>query len=177
MADAADPHRGLSTWLAGLQDRVFRYAYRKLGNQEDALDAMQDTFVAAFRGMDRLPEEEARRDSWLFGVAANKVADSLRARYRHRERTGSLPEEVPSREDTEAAATARHQAAQVRRALEAIPEPYRETLQLVTIDGLTYAEAAATLGCPVGTVRSRIAKGRDLLRRALRTPPPEGRPS
>jgi RNA polymerase sigma-70 factor (ECF subfamily) len=176
LAEAAG-HRGLSTWLAGLQERVFRYAYRKLGNQEDALDAMQDTFVAAFQGADGLPEDEARRASWLFGVAANKVADSLRARYRHRERTSALPAEVASPDDPEATATARHQAAQVRRALEAIPEPYRETLQLVTIDGLAYAEAAAALGCPIGTVRSRVAKGRDLLRRALRTPPQEGRPS
>ena len=176
MAEGAE-HRVLSTWLAGLQERVFRYAYRKLGNQEDALDAMQDTFVAAFRGRDRLPEDDARRASWLFGVAANKVADSLRARYRHRERTESLPDEVAGGDDPEARATARHQAAQARRALESIPDPYRETLQLVALDGLTYADAAAALDCPVGTVRSRVAKGRDLLRRALRTPPPEGRPS
>lgn len=176
MAEGAE-HRVLSTWLAGLQERVFRYAYRKLGNQEDALDAMQDTFVAAFRGADRLPEDEDRRASWLFGVAANKVADSLRARYRQRERTGALPEHLAGPDDPAATAAARHQAAQVRRALEAIPEPYRETLQLVTLDGLGYAEAAAALDCPVGTIRSRVAKGRDLLRRALRSPTPEGRPS
>lgn len=176
MAEGAE-HRVLSTWLAGLQDRVFRYAFRKLGNQEDALDALQETFVAAFCGMHRLPEDEARRSSWLFGVAAHKVADSLRERSRRRQHTGALPDEVPGRDDPEATATARHQNDQVRRALESIPDLYRETLQLVTLDGLTYAEAAAALGCPVGTVRSRVAKGRELLRRSLRTPTWEGRPS
>lgn len=156
-----------AAWVEALHPRVLRYARRKLGSLEDALDVAQETFVAAFGGLPSAPREPDQRTSWLFGIASHKVADAARSRARHQDRQRPLEGEVPAPGDTARDALARDEKAQVLAALAEVDEPFGEALTLVAIDGLRYQDVAALQGCPVGTVRSRVAKARQLLRAAL----------
>ena len=155
----------MGSLLDRFQERLHRFARRRLGSEADALDAAQDTFLAALAGAGRAPEDPGAQGAWLFGIAAHKVADLLRRRYR--KAAGPVPEEVAGPADPAGTAEARVEKARVLAALAAVPEPFREALVLATVDGLSYPEVAAAQGVPVGTVRSRIAAGRKALRAAL----------
>lgn len=157
--------QAFASWIDRLQPRVLGYARRKLGNLEDALDVVQETFVAAFAGRDGMPEPEPQQASWLLGIASHKVHDHLRRRYRRNEAV--LGDRHVATGDTAREAEGRLERSRVLAALDGIDEPFREALLLASVEELSYAEVAAAQGCPVGTVRSRIAKARQLLRARL----------
>ncbi len=156
---------GFARWMEELSARVFRFARRRLGNEDEAMDAVQETFLAAHQGLASAPADPGPRTSWLFGIAAHKVGDL--GRQRARRRSDPLGDELASREDAAARAIGRVEAERVRAGLEAVPEPFREALVLASVEGLAYAEIAAVQGVPTGTVRSRIAEARRRLRARL----------
>jgi RNA polymerase sigma factor (sigma-70 family) len=158
------------TWEQVVRDhsaRVYRLAYRLSGNAQDAEDLTQETFVRVFRSLaDFSP---GTFEGWLHRITTNLFLDMVRRRQRIRfdalpEDTERLPGTAPSPEQVYADT---HLDPQVQEALDALSPEFRVAVVLCDIEGLTYEEIAATLGIKLGTVRSRIHRGRVQLRQAL----------
>jgi len=159
------------TWEAVVRDhsaRVYRLAYRLTGNSHDAEDLTQEVFVRVFRSLDSyIP---GTFEGWLHRITTNLFLDM--ARRKQRIRFEGLGEDAAGRlsgdEPTPAQAfDARHLDGDVQDALAALAPEYRAAVVLCDIEGLSYEEVAATLGVKLGTVRSRIHRGRAQLRVAL----------
>jgi RNA polymerase sigma-70 factor, ECF subfamily len=142
---------------------VFGAAYRMTGNAHDAEDLVQETFLRAHRAFDRyLPGSNAR--AWLHTILHRVRTDAFR-RTKRRPETVELLGEGPASPAPQDALASGHEA--VERALRSLPDAFREAVVLRDLQELTYAEIAAALAIPVGTVMSRIHRGRALLREAL----------
>ncbi len=156
--------------------RVYRLAYRLTGNKHDAEDLTQEVFVRVFRSLaDYTP---GTFEGWLHRITTNLFLDGVRRKARIRfESLPEDPERVPGKTPSPAAVVDdRLFDADVQRALDALPADFRAAVVLCDIEGLSYEEIAATLGVKLGTVRSRIHRGRGLLRAALaeRAPSDQG---
>jgi RNA polymerase sigma factor (sigma-70 family) len=155
--------------------RVYRLAYRLTGNSYDAEDLTQEVFVRVFRSLSTYTP--GTFEGWLHRITTNLFLDM--ARRKQRIRFEGLGEETESRgggggarlggaEPTPAEAfDDRHLDTDVQDALRALAPEYRAAVILCDIEGLSYEEIAATLGIKLGTVRSRIHRGRAQLRAAL----------
>ena len=156
-------------------DRVYRLAYRLSGNRADAEDLTQETFVRVFRSLAEYTP--GTFEGWLHRITTNLFLDMVRRRQRIR--FDALPDDVgdrlASREPgPEQAYDQRNLDPEIQAALDALPPDFRVAVVLCDLEELSYAEIAATLNIKVGTVRSRIHRGRVLLREALahRAPSP-----
>lgn len=158
-------------------DRVYRLAFRLSGNRADAEDLTQETFVRVFRSLaDYSP---GTFEGWLHRITTNLFLDMVRRRQRIR--FDALPEDAPERLATAEAGPERayeenNLDPEIQRALDALPPDFRAAVVLCDLEGLSYEEIAATLGIKVGTVRSRIHRGRVLLRDSLAHRAPGTRP-
>ncbi len=155
--------------------RVYRLAYRLTGNQHDAEDLTQDVFVRVFRSLSTYTP--GTFEGWLHRITTNLFLDS--ARRKQRIRFDALPDEAADRlaghEPTPPESyDARHFDVDVQNALDSLPPEFRAAVVLCDIEGLSYEEIAATLGIKLGTVRSRIHRGRAQLRAALDHRAPKG---
>ncbi|MFO1019924.1 MAG: sigma-70 family RNA polymerase sigma factor [Planctomycetales bacterium] len=155
------------------QDRLFHGLLRMLGSREDAQDIAQEAFVQAFQKLSSFRGDSAFY-SWLFRIAWNSAVSQ-----RRRRKTTTSLESV--REQAGVEATDRHPQARpehplelterrqlVRRALDSLSEEYRTVLVLKEMEEMSYEEIAQILNCPIGTVRSRIHRGREELRERLK---------
>jgi RNA polymerase sigma factor (sigma-70 family) len=147
--------------------RVYRLAYRLSGNPQDAEDLTQETFIRVFRSLANFAP--GTFEGWLHRITTNLFLDMVRRRQRIRfdalpEDTERLPGSAPSPEQVYADT---HLDPEVQAALDALSPDFRVAVVLCDIEGLTYEEIAATLGIKLGTVRSRIHRGRVQLREAL----------
>ncbi|MGD8452669.1 MAG: sigma-70 family RNA polymerase sigma factor [Phycisphaerae bacterium] len=164
--------------VARYQDRVYNVCYRLCGQEADALDLTQSTFLKA---LEALPQFEARSTfyTWLFRIAVN-LAFSQRRRERRR-RTVSLSEAVDDGErrsepaapaetyDAAHDADTQEQYARATAALARLAPEFRAAVVLRDIEDLDYAAIAEILGVPPGTVKSRIYRGRTMLHEMLST--------
>jgi len=142
---------------------LFGAAYRMTGNAHDAEDLVQETFLRAHRAFERfLPGSNAR--AWLHTILQRVRTDAFRRTKRRPETVELMGEGPATPAPQDALASGRED---LERALRALPEAFREAVVLRDIQELSYAEIAATVGIPVGTVMSRIHRGRALLREAL----------
>lgn len=149
--------------------RVYRLAYRLTGNQHDAEDLTQEVFVRVFRSLSTYTP--GTFEGWLHRITTNLFLDSVRRKQRIRfdalgeDAADRLPSREPSPQqhfhDT-------HFDADVQHALDSLAPDFRAAVVLCDIEGLSYEEIAATLGVKLGTVRSRIHRGRSHLRKSLR---------
>jgi len=148
------------------QDRVFSICLATIRDRELALDATQETFITLFRKLDRFDGRSAF-STWLYRVTMNTCYDVLRRARRHA--TEAVPEHLdpadPSSSDQFAAADVRPELAA---ALASIPEEFRIAVVLSDLEGLPLAEVADILDVPIGTVKSRVFRGRRLLADILR---------
>jgi len=148
--------------------RVYRLAYRLTGNPHDAEDLTQDVFVRVFRSLDRFVA--GNFEAWLHRITTNLFLDG--ARRRQRIRFDALAEDADGRlADPGAGPVERfdmtHLDGEVREALMALRPEFRAAVVLCDIEGLPYEEVADVLGVKLGTVRSRIHRGRSQLRERL----------
>lgn len=144
------------------EQRIYNLSLRMLGRPEDARDATQETFLAAFKKLPSFRGESAL-STWLHRVAVNSCYDILRRRKRRAEE--SLPEDPgPAPGDV---AESSSEAVDVQRALAQVPEEFRTVLVLHDVQDLPYEQIAEILGIPVGTVKSRLHRGRVGLARLL----------
>jgi RNA polymerase sigma-70 factor (ECF subfamily) len=156
-------------------ERVYRLAYRLTGNVADAEDLTQDVFVRVFRSLDTYTP--GTFEGWLHRVTTNLFLDG--ARRRQRIRFDALSDERAARL-TSSLATPHEQYADrtldadIELALAQLPPEFRAAVVLCDIEGLSYEEIAGILDAKLGTVRSRIHRGRAMLRRHLahRAPAP-----
>jgi RNA polymerase sigma factor (sigma-70 family) len=148
---------------------LYAFILRRIGNSSDAEELAQQTFVAAAASIASFRGESAL-STWLYGVAMNLVRNHLSReparRYRFEDSsalddlscTAATPQD--RLENKQLAATLEHE-------MKALPAAMREVLAMVGINELSYEEAAILLSVPVGTVRSRLSRARDLLRKRL----------
>lgn len=151
--------------VSPLYTALYRTARRLAGGDADAPDLVQETCLRAFRTFDTfVPGTNAK--AWLFTILYSIAIN--RARRRRREPETLPGEEIDRRYESHTAEEPASGARQwtddeVARAIGELPEPFREAVLLVDLEELTYEEAATSLGCPVGTLRSRLFRGRKLL--------------
>ena len=148
--------------------RVYRLAYRLTGNRQDAEDLTQEVFVRVFRSLDTYTP--GTFGGWLHRITTNLFLDQARRKQRIRfdalseERADKLSSPGPTPDTAYADRTFDDD---VEQALATLPPDFRAAVVLCDVEGLTYDEIAEILGAKLGTVRSRIHRGRAMLRAAL----------
>jgi RNA polymerase sigma-70 factor (ECF subfamily) len=147
------------------EDRVLGICLRMMRDREAALDAVQETFITVFRKADRY-EARAAFSTWLYRVAVNTCYDQLRKQKRRR--TEPLPEVTdpvdPRGGDEFEAIELRPE---IEKALQRVPVDFRSAVVLVDLQGLALEQAAQILDVPIGTVKSRVFRGRKVLAESL----------
>src|SRR3979411_2772276 len=158
------------SWDEGVREpagRVYRLAYRLTGNAHDAEDLTQETFIRVFRSL--ASYKPGTFEGWLHRITTNLFLDM--ARRRSRVRMEGLPEDtdriVGDDPSPEQVYTETHLDPDLQAALDELPPEFRAAVVLCDVEGLSYEEIGATLGVKLGTVRSRIHRGRQALRVAL----------
>ena len=160
------------------QGAVYRFALRMSGSPALAEDVTQDVFLALMRDGHQFDPVRGTLASYLYGMARHRV---LRRLERERSFVSLTAEEEPSlheqfvAEDDPLAEYAQQELAEaLRQAVLALPAHYREVVVLCNLQELNYEQAAAVIGCPVGTIRSRLNRARALLLEKLRALQAEG---
>ena len=155
------------------EKRVMALAMRMCRDPDDAAEAAQEAFLAAWQGLPAF-RGEAGFSTWLYRLTSNACVDLLRREGRRRAVTGpsfndeearvEVPDTAPSPQET---AERRELQAQIREGLQAITPEHRQVLLLREMQQLSYDEIAERLSLDVGTVKSRISRGRKQLRNFL----------
>lgn len=147
------------------EDRVLGICLRMMRDREAALDAVQETFVTVFRKADRY-QAKAAFSTWLYRVAVNTCYDQLRKAKRRQ--VDPLPETTdPADPQSGDLFTAAELRPDIEGALAALPVEFRAAVVLVDLEGLALERAGEILDVPVGTVKSRVFRGRRLLAESL----------
>ena len=155
------------------EKRVFALTLRMCGNPEDAAEAAQEAFLAAWQGLPGF-RGEASFSTWLYRLTSNACVDLLRREGRHRSAAGPslndeetdlhLPDDAPGPQEQ---AERRELRDQIEAALQSLTPEHRQVLVLREMHQLSYDEIARVLKLDVGTVKSRISRGRKQLRNFL----------
>jgi RNA polymerase sigma-70 factor (ECF subfamily) len=167
---SVDPAVDVPSWeqVARQHGRfLYTVAYRLAGNHDDAQDLVQEVLVRVQRGL--ATYRPGSMEGWLSRITTNAFLDEVRRRKRRPlDPVGDDIERAPvEAPPVEEAMAAEQLPDHVQDALRALPEDYRAAVVLCDVVGLSYTEIAEALDVPVGTVRSRIHRGRALLREVL----------
>lgn len=165
---APDPRPTIQMVAEDYGDRIYTFAYRLTGDPHDAADLAQDVFIRVARNLHTY--DPGTFDGWLYRITKNLFLDGVRRQARVR--VESLPDEEwntpPSTDPGPADVVERDVLeADIAHGLASLRDEYRLAVVLCDIEGLTYEEIAGVTGWPLGTVRSRIHRGRSALRDAL----------
>lgn len=170
-------------WLIGeFQQPVYGLVYRIINDPADAADTTQDVFLKVFRGMKHFHGESSLK-TWIYRITLHEAANRKRWWFRHKaHETPIEPDEVEGSYLSESAieaALADHRESpfesvahgevkrRVEEELRKLPEPYRTTLILRDLEDMSYEEVAEVLEISLGTVKSRLTRGREVLRQRL----------
>ena len=160
-------------------DALFGAAYRLTRNARDAEDLVQDSLLRAYRFWDSF-EQDSNCKAWLLRIVTNTFINEYQRKKRSREVLDAasaeqdatdgvlMHAEASDRRSPERALLERSVSDDVQRALEGLPDDFRTAVVLCDVQGLSYKEIADIMGTPVGTVMSRLFRGRKLLAAALR---------
>ena len=151
--------------------KVFGLAYRFSGRVDEAEDLTQEIFVKVYQSLDRYRESDGAFVGWLMTVARHQAIDHYRRKRTERLRMTDDPEALdamPTKDEGPLRSLEREdRVGLVHRGLRALPRDLREPLILFDLQGIPYDEVATTLGIPLGTVKSRINRGRIELAKRL----------
>lgn len=168
-------------WLvAHYHQPVYSLIYRIVSNQADAADTTQEVFLKVFRGIRHFNGESSLK-TWLYRIAVHEASNQKRWWFRHKSRETSMETQQDSegntfglcdilvdQNDSPLDAFAHEEVrARVELELKQVPEPYRTTVVLRDIEGLSYEEVADVLQISLGTVKSRLIRGREALKKRL----------
>ena len=158
------------------QDPVFNLIAHIVENNADAADVLQDVFLKVFRGVRHFHGESSLK-TWIYRIAVHEASNHRRSRIRrHRREPFSLEESTtePVSSLADGRAETPYQVLEqserqdlVKRALASLAQPYRTVVVLREMEGLSYEEIARVLGVAEGTVKSRLMRGRELLRQKI----------
>jgi RNA polymerase sigma-70 factor (ECF subfamily) len=175
----ARPKREFDRLVQRYHKQAYNIAYRLTGNHADAEDLTQEAFVRAFRFFDNY-RRDLPFENWLFRIISNLFVDDLRRRPKARIQSLDAPVgndatsesnaflEIPdTRENPERVVLHEELDEQIQKALAALPQDFRKTVILADIEGMSYEEISEAMHCSLGTVRSRLHRGRKLLRTKL----------
>jgi RNA polymerase sigma-70 factor (ECF subfamily) len=173
-------------WLiARYHKPIFSLLARTVQDRAEAADLTQEVFVKVFRGVGNFHGESSLR-TWIYRIALHEASNQRRWWKRHKQREVPIDQEIcegdsgtpvrlkemlvdPAESPYEMAAHAEDRA-RVEAALQQVPEPFRTTLILRDIEGFVYEEVAEMLGVNLGTVKSRLVRGRACLKAILTAP-------
>lgn len=158
-------HEAFSQLVERYQEPLIHFLRRLLRSEEEALDCVQEAFLAAYRNLWRYSEEYTFR-AWLYAIARNKATDILRRQKRE------LPMLIDEgledhRAGPEEVWLAKEEAESVVMLLDCLPEPYRQALYLRYRQELTYEEIGTVLKVPVSRVKTYLHRGKEKLRRQM----------
>lgn len=175
----ARPRREFDRLVQRYHKQAYNIAYRLTGNHADAEDLTQEAFVRAFRFFDNY-RRDLPFENWLFRIISNLFVDDLRRRPKVRIQSLDAPVgndatsesnaflEIPdTRENPERVVLHEELDEQIQKALASLPKDFRKTVILADIEGMSYEEISEAMHCSLGTVRSRLHRGRKLLRTKL----------
>ncbi len=165
--------------LAAHQDKLYRVAYRMAGHHEDAQDLLQDALLEAYRSFKKF-QRGTYFDKWLYRIMTNTFID----RQRHKKRVGriesldapmpggesgeTLGREIPDWEDEPSRKVMRDTFDEpIQKALDGLKPDFRMVLILSDVEEFSYEEISEMLDIPIGTVRSRLHRARDMMRQKL----------
>lgn len=173
------PKREFDRLVQRYHKQAYNIAYRLTGNHADAEDLTQEAFVRAFRFFDNY-RRDLPFENWLFRIISNLFVDDLRRRPKARIQSLDAPVgndatsessaflEIPdTRENPERVVLHEELDEQIQKALASLPADFRKTVILADIEGMSYEEISEAMHCSLGTVRSRLHRGRKLLRTKL----------
>ncbi len=161
----AGDHEAFNDIMLRHEDRVFSVCLRIMGNREQALDATQETFLTTFRKAGQFKGDSAL-GTWIYRIAVNTCYDQLRKQKRRR--TDPIPEHIdPADYSAEDAVDSAALRPELQRALAALPPDFRSAVVLSDVEGMGLPDIAEVLEIPVGTVKSRVFRGRRLLAQEL----------
>jgi len=152
-----------------LQTRVYRFVLKQVRRPEEAEDLTQETFLEVFRKLTNF-RGASRFSTWVMGIALNLARNHRRKAPEYRFDMASedaVPEMVDSGPSPHKILENKAFAGAVQEALSALPDDVREAIVLVSLDGLSYEEASAISGAPVGTMKTRVFRGRKMMREAM----------
>jgi RNA polymerase sigma-70 factor (ECF subfamily) len=156
-------------------DVLYNYALRTTGNEDDARDLLQETYLKAYRFWDKY-ERGTNIRAWLFRIMKNSYINRYRKETREPDTVDyaevenfydSIRSEATDTNDLQEKLFGSLLGDEVTKALESLPEDFRTVVILCDIEGLTYEEIAEFIDRPIGTVRSRLHRGRKLLQAKL----------
>ncbi len=168
--------------LAAHQDKLYRVAYRMAGHHEDAQDLLQDALLEAYRSFKKF-QRGTYFDKWLYRIMTNTFID----RQRHKKRVGHVDSldappggledgeraarEIPDWKDEPSRRVLHDQFGEpMQRALDKLKPDFRMALILSDVEEFSYEEISEMLNIPIGTVRSRLHRARDMMRQTLMEP-------
>ena len=160
---AAGDAEALAALYGRHQGGVYRFALHMSGSAAVAEDMTQEAFLALIRDASRYDAARGSPAGYLYGIARKLVL-----RWLERERRPAPADEEAVADDPADELARRQDIQAVRQAVLSLPEHYREVVVLCELEEMDYAQAAAALGCAVGTVRSRLHRARALLSEKLR---------
>jgi RNA polymerase sigma-70 factor (ECF subfamily) len=149
---------------------AFSLAYRMTGRRGAAEDVVQEAFLSLWRSGARYDRTRGSVRTWVLGIVHNRAIDSLRRNLRHDTRRASdegIEERFEAKERTELQAAHSEEAAEVRSALDGLPEEQSKAIELAYFGGFSHSEIATMLEMPIGTVKGRIRLGLEKLRGQL----------
>ena len=171
----AGDQRAYGLLVAKYERRIQRLIGRMVRDVDLVEDIAQETFIRAYRALHQF-RGDAQFYTWLYRIAVNTAKKSLMDMKRNpvitegalragadEDETSVMENELTSEETPETVLAAKEIAATVNAAMEALPEDLRQAVTLREIEGLSYEDIAEVMGCPIGTVRSRIFRAREAI--------------
>ncbi|HDP81445.1 MAG TPA: sigma-70 family RNA polymerase sigma factor [Spirochaetes bacterium] len=156
-----DPDRGMAALAESYYGRVLNLCFSFAGDEDEARDLAQEVFIKVFTSLKGF-KGKSSLSTWIYRVTVNACIDT--ARKMKRNRTVPLDENAPAEGPREVRCEA---SEPVREAIARLPLRYRTVVILREIEGRSYREMADILGCSIGTIESRLHRGRDMLRKLL----------
>jgi RNA polymerase sigma-70 factor, ECF subfamily len=176
-------HNEFERLVSRTQRQAYNMAYRMTGNRDDAEDLTQEAYLRAYRSFDKY-DRALPFENWFFRILSNLFVDRLRRRPKqtplslsqslaNADGEDDFTLEVPDEESNPEHTMLRDMVDErLQKALEAMPKDFRNAVLLCDVEGMSYAEIADQMGTSIGTVRSRIHRGRLMLRKLV-----EGQPA
>ena len=176
LMQAAEDQASLTILVQRYRNPLYNFVYRFLGHRESAEDIVQETFLRCLKNRHQFPAIE-QVSTWLYTIAGNLAKTELRRRKRwywvpigprEQEERKSFYEPVGKEQPPGESTDTKTVQGLVAGAIRKLPEEFREAVMLRDLNGLSYEEISKIIGCPVGTVKSRVNRGRIRLQKCLR---------